>query len=304
MKTWLSQHAQALISSFGQMVRAPAASILTILVIAVSLALPLGLSIVVKNLDSLSSSYDGGRQISILLKPEYDEAAALDVLARLEQRADIARLELVSRDAAADELRDLLGVSDVTAGLDSNPIPVTLIVQPAKAWTTIEKVTELAADLKQLPEVGEVILDVVWLKRLESLAALIKRTALILALVLGLAVLLTVGNTIRLMVLGRAEEILVIDRVGGTSAFIRRPFLWTGLLQGLFGGLAALAVAGGALYALTARIEAVVASYEGELSLLGMGLPTALATVGAGALLGWLASWVAVSGHLRRLRPQ
>lgn len=286
------------------MVRAPAASILTILVIAVSLALPLGLSIVVKNLDSLSSSYDGGRQISILLKPEYDEAAALDVLARLEQRADIARLELVSRDAAADELRDLLGVSDVTAGLDSNPIPVTLIVQPAKAWTTIEKVTELAADLKQLPEVGEVILDVVWLKRLESLAALIKRTALILALVLGLAVLLTVGNTIRLMVLGRAEEILVIDRVGGTSAFIRRPFLWTGLLQGLFGGLAALAVAGGALYALTARIEAVVASYEGELSLLGMGLPTALATVGAGALLGWLASWVAVSGHLRRLRPQ
>ncbi len=304
MKAWFSQHAQALISSIGQMVRAPAASVLTVLVIAISLALPLGLLIVVKNLDSLRANYDGGRQVSILLKPEYDEAAAFDILARLEQRPDIERLELVSRDAAADELRELLGVSDVTAGLDSNPIPVTLIAQPTPDWSSIDRVTELAEALKNLPEVGEVILDVVWLKRLEALSALIKRAALILAAVLGLAVLLTVGNTIRLMVLGRAQEILVIDRVGGTPAFIRRPFLWTGLVQGLLGGLVALGVAGAAQYALSSRIEALVSSYQGGLSLLGTGPVAALATVATGALLGWLASWVAVTGHLRRLRPR
>jgi len=304
VRAWIYQHAQALVSSIGQMVRAPAASFLTIMVIAISLALPLGLYIVVKNLQSLGSGYDGSRQLSVLLKTEYDEAAALDVLARLESRPDIQRLELVSRTDAADELRELLGVTDVTAGLDANPIPVTLIAEPSADFSSIEQITAIAAELKALPEVAEVILDVVWLKRLETLIALIMRAAVILAAVLGLAVLLTVGNTVRLMVLGRAQEIEVIDRVGGTPAFIRRPFLWTGLLQGLFGGVSALILAGVALFALSTRIDAVVASYEGGFSLAGIGLPAALITVAAGTLLGWLASWVAVSGHLRRLRPR
>jgi len=297
-------HGQALLSSLGQLVRAPLATALTVLVIAVSLALPLSLFLVVQNLESLGQSVNSSRQLSVLLDSSLDEASAGDILVSLEARPEIRRLELVSRDAAAEELKELLGVSDITAGLSENPIPVTLIVEPHDEYSTIEAATKLAATLNALPEVTEVVLDVAWLKRLEAMTALLKRAVLVMSALLGFAVLLTVGNTIRLMVLGRADEIEVIDRVGGTAAFVRRPFLYSGLIQGLIGAVLAITLVLLLRLMMQPGVTGLADSYGGAFALTGPGWRAAGLVAVIGLVLGWIASYVAVARHLRRLRPQ
>lgn len=304
MRTWFVSHGQALLSSLGQLVRAPLATALTILVIAVSLALPLSLFLVVQNLEALGQSVNGSRQLSVLLDSSVDEASALDVLVALEARPEIRRLELVSRDAAAAELKELLGVSDITAGLSENPIPVTLIVEPHDDYSSIEQATRLAQTLNALPEVSEVVLDVAWLKRLEAMTALLKRAVVVMSGLLGFAVLLTVGNTIRLMVLGRADEIEVIDRVGGTAAFVRRPFLYSGLIQGLIGAILAVALVLLLRVMMQPGVTGLADSYGGQFALSGPGWRATGLVAAVGLALGWVASYVAVARHLRRLRPQ
>ena len=154
-----------------------------------------------------------------------------------------------------------------------------------------------------LPGVAQAQFDLEWVRRLDAILRLAQRGVLILALLLGIAVLLVVGNTIRLAILSRRAEIEVIKLIGGTDAFIRRPFLYAGLFQGLFGGLLAWILVAASLALLAGPVRDLAGLYGSGFELAGLGLRAGAILLLGGAFLGWTGSRLAVGRHLRAIEP-
>lgn len=302
VRTWLLRHAQVAVASLGGLARAPLASAMTIAVIGITLALPTGLYLVIHNLERATRGMDPGGQVSLFLKPDASEAVAERLAERVKRLRGVARVEYVSRAQALAEFKRLSGFGEALAALDRNPLPAVIVVHPF-AGTRPEEVEALVAELRRLEPVDSVQLDLEWVRRLHAMLAIAQRATGLLAGLLGLAVLLTVGNTIRLAILNRREEIEVIKLVGGTNGFIRRPFLYAGALQGLLGALTAWAILGASLLALRGPIRELSALYGSEFTLAGLDLGATATLLATGALLGWLGSRMAVGRHLRAIEP-
>jgi len=303
MIRWIESHGRAASFAVRRTFASPLPSLMTLVVVGISLALPACLYLLTRNLDGLIAGRDDSRQISIFVDQQLDEDAALDVLANLEVRPDIRRVELVSRQAALEDLKMMSGVSGITEMLDINPLPVTILVEPDPSVDTTEALNELAVALKAIPEVEDIRLDIVWMQRLDAIIQLVRRSMWVAAALLGLAVLLTIGNTIRLIVSNHAEEIQVTNLVGGTNGFIRRPFLYRGLTLGLLGSLVALLLVTLVRGLIEPRVRQLADAYGYEYSLQGLGWDAIGVIVLAGGLLGLTAAWLAVRRHLRSLRP-
>lgn len=297
---YLMRHLQVLLATLGQMTRAPVASLLTITVLGITLALPAGLYVLVANLDRLSAGWDRGGQISLFLKRDVSEATALKLAAQIRNQSTVSTVDYISRDAALAEFKRLSGFGQTLNALDSNPLPAVLVVHPA-AGTGAESLETLRAQLAKLPGVDIAELDAAWLKRLAALLDLAERAVWILATLLAAAVMLIIGNTIRLAVVNRQTEIEVIQLVGGTAAFVRRPFLYAGFLQGLFGGIAAWLLVEISLLLLSGPVSELTSLYGSAFRLSGLGAGPGLWLLVTGASLGWLGSRLAVGWHLRHL---
>lgn len=300
MKTWLLRHAQVLLGGLGQLARTPLATTLTLVVIGITLAFPAGLYVAVANLGRLSAGLDHGGQISLYLKREVSEAAALKLARDLRAVDGVQSVEYLSRDAALAEFRRYSGFGDSLAALTGNPLPAVLTVRPHVSASPAS-LEVLRNRLARQPGVESAELDLAWVRRLQSLLTLGERAVWLLAVLLATAVLLIVGNTIRLAVLNRQTEIEVIRLVGGTPAFIRRPFLYSGLLQGLFGGVLAWLLVEISLGWLSGPVEELASLYGSSFGLIGLGIDEGLILVGTGATLGWLGSRLATGWHLQRL---
>ena len=158
--------------------------------------------------------------------------------------------------------------------------------------------------LSALPGVELAQLDVQWVKRLHAILQIIRRSVTALAALLSLAVLLVVGNTIRLDILNRRAEIEVTKLIGATDGFIRRPFLYGGIWYGLLGGILALALSGAALLLLREPVAQLSSLYASAFRLRMFDWRLAALVLGGGATLGWLGSWLAVGRHLKRIEPR
>jgi len=303
MIRWIAAHGQAASFALRRTIGSPMPSLMTIVVVGISLALPACLYLLTRNLDGLIAGRDDSRQISVFVNQQLDEDAALDVLANLEVRPDIRRVELVSRQAALEDLKMMSGVSGIVEMLDINPLPVTILVEPDPSLTTTESLNELAVQLKAIPEVEDIRLDIVWMQRLDAIIELVRRAMWVAAALLGLAVLLTIGNTIRLIVSNHSQEIQITNLVGGTDRFIRRPFLYRGLTLGLSGAVIALLLVTLVRGLIEPRVRQLADAYGYDYSLQGLGWDAIGVIVGAGCLLGLIAAWLAVRRHLRSLRP-
>ena len=290
MTNYLLRHAQAFFSSLGGLARAPIASLMTIAVIGVTLSLPTGLYVVLDNIQRLSRGWEGSGQISLFLKRDTGAAAAQKLADKIRLLPAVAGVEYISRDAALD-------------ALEHNPLPAVLVVRPDAAHAGPGALESLAEELGRRREVELVQLDLQWVKRLRAMLGIGQRAALVLAGLLGLAVLLIVGNTARLGVLNRRDEVAVIKLVGGTDAFIRRPFLYSGLVQGLLGPLTAWFFVGLSRLLLSGPIEELARLYESEFSLSGPAPMAVLGLLGLGGALGWLGSRLALRRHLREIEP-
>jgi cell division transport system permease protein len=299
MKAWLLRHAQVLVGSFGQLARTPIATALTLTVIGITLALPAGLVVAINNLDRLSAGFDRGGQISLFLKQDTSDAAAQKLAQQLRARSGVATVEYISREAALAEFRKHSGFGSALDALSGNPLPAVLVVRP-EAGTSPAALETLRTALARQPGVELAELDLAWVKRLHALLELAERAVWLLAVLLAAAVLLIVGNTIRLAVLNRQTEIEVIQLVGGTPAFIRRPFLYAGWLQGLLGGLIAWLLVELGLLWLTGPVSDLAGLYGSPFGLEGLPFASGLALVASGGILGWLGSRLAVGWHLRR----
>ena len=304
MTGYLLRHLQVFFYTLGQFARAPIASLLTIAVIAITLALPTGLYLLIENVQRISTGLDGGARISLFLKADVDHATAAQLSERIRQTLGVATVEYISPKQALAEFKRLSGFGETLDTLTHNPLPPVLIVQPSRTLDTPQKLDDLVKRLRANGEVDLAQLDLQWVKRLHGLLQIARRGVWLLSVSLALAVVLIIGNTIRLAVLSRREEIQVIKLVGGTNAFIRRPFLYTGLLQGTAGALAAWALVSLCLSLLAGPIGAVADLYASNFRAEGLGSYGIAILVGVGALLGWLGSRIAVGRHLGNLEPR
>jgi len=295
--TWFDHHVYSLVASFGRMLRKPWSTALTIGVMAVALALPLGLWATLANIERFAGDVQEARRISLFLKPEITVEAAGALADRLRERADVATVEHRTPEQGLAELRESSGLGDALAGLDGNPLPSLLVVVPAGDEAL------LAAALRQLPESDIVQHDAAWRERLDGWLRFGGRVAWVLAAMLGLGALLVVGNTVRLDIQQRTEEIGVLQLLGATDGFIRRPFLYLGLSYGLVAGALALALLTAADLSLRAPLADLARSYGSDFALRGFGPQHALMIVLGAGLLGWIGAGLVTGHYLRQTRP-
>lgn len=302
MLNYLLRHAQVLFATFGQLARAPLATLLTLTAIGITLALPSGLYVVLDNLERLSAGWERSAQVSLFLKRDVSEAGARKLAQQIRALPTVTGVEFISRDAALAEFKRESGFGAALNALDSNPLPAVLIVRPAASDPLA--VETLVASLARLPGVDLAQLDIEWLRRLTAVLQLAERAVLLLAVLLSLAVLLIIGNTIRLGVVNRQTEIEIVQLVGGTPAFIRRPFLYTGLLQGLLGGLLAWILVDSSLWLLNGPTHELAGLYGSRFALSGLGVSLGLIVASGGAVLGWMGARLAVGQQLRRFEAR
>jgi cell division transport system permease protein len=281
----------------------PWASLLTWLVIGIALALPVGLNVALDNAQAVSADWDSPAQISLFLKTDVSATAAQQLEQVLADNQAIARTVLVPRDAALQEFRELSGFSDVLSSLDENPLPHLILVSP-DTKLQLEAVLALRAELLARPQVEQAVLDMEWLQRLNSVMALSRRIVLSVGVMLVLGVALILGNTIRLAIESRRQEIVIVKLVGGSNAFVRRPFLYTGLWYGVGGGIIAAMLVALALWALEGPTSQLAGLYQSEFALQGLGVMGGLNLVILGGVLGLIGAALAVSRHLRHIEPR
>lgn len=294
---WLAHHAYSVVASLGRIAGKPFAAALTISVMALALSLPLGLWLVLGNLERFTGNVQAAREISVFLKTDIDVPAAQALAGTLRARADIARVELRTPAQGLQALRERSGLADAIDAAGDNPLPSVLLVTPRGDETL------LADSLRTLPQADLVQHDAQWRQRLNGWLRFGNRVAWVLATLFGLGALLVVGNTVRLDIQSRREEIGVLQLLGARDGFIRRPFLYLGAWYGLAAGALALGLLTLAAVALRTPIADLAASYGSRFLLQGFGAPSALGVVlGAGAL-GWLGAGLVTGHFLRQTRP-
>ncbi len=296
-------HAQVLISSLGRLWKTPVSSLTTAAVIGIALALPAGLLTLLDNLQALSGRWDGSASISVFLKEQVDDNGAVELGRRIAAWPEVASVKTLGRAEALAEFRTLSGFGDALDALEENPLPAVLIIRPTEAHAGARAAQALVERLAGLPETDVVQLDLQWVKRLHALMEIGRRGILVVGGLLGLAVLLIVGNTIRLDIQNRRDEIEVCKLIGGTDAFIRRPFLYTGLWYGLIGAVLAWLLVRGAFLLLDGPVARLAGLYQSGFLLTPPGPGDSLALLATGALLGWAGSWLAVGRHLADIEP-
>ena len=299
-----TRHLQALFGSLGRLARAPLATMLTLIVIGVALALPAGLALLVNNLRTATGDFSNAVDFTVHFKLGTPIDRVQQIAAGARERAGIETVTVKTADEALEEFKQASGFGDALSALEDNPLPHHLIVRPAKDASGPAEVESLRRYFAAFPEVEIVQLDLDWVRRLHSLLDVLKRALWVVISVLGLGVLAVIGNTIRLEIQQRRPEIEVTKLVGGSNAFVRRPFLYTGVFYGLGGGLlAALIVLGGLAY-LDQAVGDLSVQYGGRFHLEGLGSQGLGLLVGVGAALGWLGALISTGRHLRQIEPR
>lgn len=293
--TWLDHHAFSLVASFGRMLRKPWATALTVGVMAVALALPLGLWASLANVQRFAGEVQQARQISVFLKQDIAPGRAISMAEELRARSDIGTVELRTPEQGLAELRGS-GLGEAIDNIDVNPLPSVLVVTPTGDETL------LAQSLQTLPEADLVQHDAGWRERLDNWLRFGTRLVLVLAGLLGFGALLVVGNTVRLDIQSRREEIAVLQLLGATDGFIRRPFLYLGAAYGLVAGALALAALGAADAALRAPLLDLASSYGSGFALRGFTPTEAGAFLLAATGIGWFGALFVTGHYLRQTR--
>jgi len=300
---WAARHGQALVSSLGHLARNGFATLLAVGVMGLALALPLGLDTLVGNVRLATGDFSGALGMTVYLKMTVSEQSARQLAQTLRERPGVAEVTLVTAAQALEEFRSQPGFGAALAALTDNPLPNVLTVRPAVDATVPEQLDALRAAVEALPEVDSVQLDRDWLLRFDALLDLMRRALWITAALLGAGVIAVVGNTIRLEIKSRAAEIEVTQLVGGSRAFVRRPFLYTGMLYGLIAGALAWLLVAAARFALNPSVARLAAAYSQSFALAGPTPRELGLSMLAGLVLGWIGAALASGREIARSAP-
>jgi len=304
LAAWLQEHPRAALGSLGRLWRNPLASGLTIAVIAVALALPGGLWMLLANAERATGGWGSSARISVYLEPGLAADRVERAASAIADHDAVAIAERLSAQAALAEFRTLSGMDKALEALKRNPLPAVIVVVPTQqVERSAQALEDVTTALASIDGVDQAQLDLEWLERLYALLSLLERAVTAVGALLGLGVLLIVGNTIRLEILNRRTEIEVTKLIGASDAFIRRPFLYSGLLHGLAGGLLAWALLAIGRSVLAGPAERLASAYGSSFHLEGLATTESAVLIGGGAVLGLVGSWLAVGRHLREIEP-
>lgn len=303
LRNWATQQVNTGAAALRRLARQPFASMMTVLVIAVTLALPSAVHLLIKNAQAISASWDNALDFSVYLKKDVSIDAARRLADLIKQRADVEQVTLITSDEALAEFRKQSGFGEALDHLTVNPLPHTLVVRPTAA-NTEDSMRLLNEEVGNLPETDFVQVDTEWVRRFHAILDILQRSIAIGAALLGAAIIVIIGNTIRLDIENRREEIEITKLIGASNAFVRRPFLYSGLWYGLGGGLLALALVYYGLYAVQAPVARLAGLYSSPFDVLSLDLGECLLIIVAGVVLGLAGSWIAAARHMRRIEPR
>jgi cell division transport system permease protein len=302
MNSWLRHHRQAFAAALAKLAAQKAAAALNALVIGIALSLPAGGYALLASLRSATAGAPLEPQFSLFMRADAKRADADALAARLKGDARLRGVRFVPREQALKELQASEGLAEVVAALGRNPLPDAFVLRPVLSEPAA--LETLARELRALPGVAHVQADAAWARRLAALAGIARLAIALLAALLAFGLVAITFNTIRLQVLTQRAEIEIAKLIGATDGFIRRPFFYLGALQGLAGGLVALAILWGALRALNVGVAELAASYGSGFRLSFLDPADALAIVLFSAGLGWFGAYLSVSKYLLEIEPK
>ena len=304
MKQWLERHAQTLVGSLGRLWGQPFATLLTVLVIGIALALPACLHVLVQNVRTASGGWGNALDISVYMKPSATLDQAKQAKKRIEQRRDVEDVTLIEADAALAEFRKSSGFGEALDALKDNPLPHALVVRPSPEFRDPALVDQLSAELRAIDGVDIVQLDTAWVSRFNAILDVVRRVVLLAAGLFALGILVIVGNTIRLDIENRRDEIEVTKLVGGSDGFVRRPFLYNGVWYGVGGGLIAWLTVTVVIALLGEPVQRIAGLYGSSFQLHGLGLEGSAVLLVGGVVLGWFGSFIAATREIRGIEPK
>ena len=299
-----TRHLQALLGSLGRLARSPLSTFLTLLVIALALALPMSLRLLVSNARLATGNFANAVDVSVYLKTDVPLEKARQLTQAAGLRPDVASVTLIPADKGLEDFRAYSGFGAALQALKENPLPHVLHVRPHADSSSPAALEALRRYFSAWPEVDLVQVDAEWVMRFNAILQVLSRLLVIAAAILGLGVLAVVGNTIRLEIQGRRAEIEVTKLVGGSNSFVRRPFLYTGVLYGLGGALLAWGIVALAVAVLADSVATLAKLYGSRYLLQGPSRDDVELLLGAGAVLGWIGAWISAARHLRSIEPR
>ncbi len=298
LRWWIKNHVRGFIFAFGELVRAPFASLVTILVIGIAMSLPAGFYTLLKNFQSISSHWNGSPTISLYLKPHLIQSEIQSLMGTLKKRVDVDQVTYISPEEGIQQFEQYTQFKDVLSILGENPLPPVMVVTPTMQYQTPQALDLMVQAFAQMPQVDKAQLDVVWVKRLYQFVVLSHRLIQVLVILFSLGVILITGNTIRLALQKHESEIAILRLVGATPSFIRRPLLYRGILYGLLGGITAWILIALILMWLESPIEILVTSYGGTFTLQGLSFMSGIKIIFLSSVLSFIGAWLAVRPHL------
>ncbi|WP_075880865.1 permease-like cell division protein FtsX [Vreelandella massiliensis] len=302
MRAWGRHHRAMAMDSLHRLVRYPLGNVLTMLAIAIALVLPAALWLTLDSARLLDTELTESATLTVYLDDSANDAQAGRIHEAVTAQPEVDQTRFISADEGMADFQRSLGLDDTLAGLEANPLPASIVIQPRDVEPLAMQA--LAARLEEMAGIDEVRLDLAWMERLRNLAELGRRLALALGVLFGLGVLLVVGNTVRLSVESRRREIEVVMLIGATHAFVRRPFLYSGAWYGFGGGVFALVLLSLGGQWLSLPVAALAESYGAQFSLPALDVTGSTILLSCSTLLGWLGAWLAVTRHLASIMPK
>ncbi|MBS3964718.1 MAG: permease-like cell division protein FtsX [Methylomonas sp.] len=303
-QAYLLNHVHGLLSSLGRLSRTPFTSAMTLLVLAIAISLAAAFYIVVANLQQMTGNLQASNQMSLFLKDNVSEAAAGKLAEQFRQHGGIESANVITRQQAMAEFKAHSGFGDALKALDSNPLPNLIQVQPKHALDDKAAVEALLTELRQIPQVEFVQIDMQWVSRLQAVMAIASRSVAIVGVLLGLAVIFITGNTIRLELQDRRNEVYIAKLVGATNGFIQRPFLYAGFWLGLIAGVIAWIIVTLMLVIVESPVEKLSSLYDGSFELMYISFSEFMLLLMMTSTLAVLGSWAVVHYQLRQIKPQ
>jgi len=303
-QAYLHIHAHALFSSLGRLVRNPFSSAMSIVVMAIAISLASGFYLLVVNTQQLAGNIESTNQISLFLKSTFSDKAGENLADRIRKNGNIEHVKLITKAQALKEFKSYSGFGDALNVLENNPLPIVIQVLPKNTLDDLHAVEQLMAEFSKLPQVDFAQMDMQWVKRLHSIMQIMQRSVFLLTVLLSFAVLFITGNTIRLELQNRRDEVLVAKLVGATHSFIQRPFLYTGFWLGLSSGFVAWVLVSLMMIMLQGPIERLSALYNGAFDVKYLSLSDTLTLLIIASLLGVIGSWIVLRQQLKQIKPE
>lgn len=302
IRAWLMQHGFVFFITLKRLISTPVTSLLSIIVMGIALSLPTGIYVLMENLQSISGQAASSPQMSLFLKLDAQKEDIARIKQQLEENSQVISFQFVPKDVALRQLQQSNGPDDIMASLTRNPLPDAFIVHTLK--DTAEALEQLRAAMQQWPAIEYVQFDSAWVERLHALLKLGRFVVLMLATLLSIAIIAIMFNTIRLQILTKQDEIEISKLIGATDSFIRRPFLYFGVIQGLAGGITAWSIIAFAIETINAELIEIVQLYNFDLHLQHLSAEDSISLLLFSAWLGWLGARLSVASHLWQIEPR